>query len=98
MFMLTFNEVTRRFQMKFLKILLILLVPALGIVGCHKSDTKPSSCSSSSNKESEQKLTDNGQSAGRYGDMSEDDETGSDPIVGSGEDDRDGGDKKKKLR
>ncbi len=91
-----FIQISRRLKMKILKILLILLVPAIGIVGCKKSDTKPE-CSHSSNKGTDSNAVDNSAAAGRFGDISEGD-TNSEPIVGSGEDDRDGGDKKKKLR
>lgn len=77
--------------MKILKIFLILLLPAMGLVGCKKSDHRPGSCSNHSSKQTNNetvnaKLTD---SADELIDESS-------PVVGSGDDDRDGGDKKQK--
>jgi len=81
--------------MKILKILLILLVPALGIVGCQKSDTRP--CSNHSAEKTES--TDNTAVSSKFTLSEQAEEVGSTPVVGSGDDDRDGGDKKpKKLR
>jgi hypothetical protein len=85
--------------MKILKILFILLVPALGIVGCQKSDIKPD-CPNHS--ESSSKTTNTDESAGstvgaRSANVSFEDEEGT-SVVGSGDDDRDGGDKKKKTK
>lgn len=75
--------------MKFLKIALIVLLPAMGIVGCKKSGTKPE-CSSNKSKQ-----TENTEVGSRFGDIP--DEEGSPAtLVGSGDDDRDGGDKRQK--
>ena len=107
--------------MKILKILLIILVPAIGIVGCQKSGLKPR-C----NKPATVAVTEPGDnnvvsakkantsstvvvaaeadsnvnvSARIVGGTVVDDETVTEPFlnfVGSGDDDRDGGDKKRK--
>lgn len=75
--------------MKFLKIALIVLLPAMGIVGCKKSGTKPD-CSSNKSHQ-----TENTEMSSRFGDIPE--EEGSPAtLVGSGDDDRNGGDKRPK--
>lgn len=81
--------------MKILRILLIILVPAMGIVSCRKADVKPathdSNCSSqtttnsSSNVAGREAIVDQEQPAGQPTD-----------IYGSGDDDRNGGEKRKK--
>jgi hypothetical protein len=79
--------------MKILKIVLVLLIPALGFVGCQKSEMKPR-CGNHSTSESTNK-SDDAQASGKFGDLIVEEETGG-TIVGSGDDDRDGGDKPKK--
>lgn len=81
--------------MKILRILLILLVPALGIVSCKKSDMTPGKCSSQSHSSVKEDSNTNEQvSAGRGEEvLGQDNNT---TVVGSGDDDRDGGDKKQK--
>ena len=82
--------VSRRFQMKFLKIALIVLLPAMGIVGCKKSGTKPE-CSSHKSKQAE-----NTEDVGsKFGDIAAEEGT-SVTLVGSGDDDSNGGDKRPK--
>lgn len=78
--------------MKILKILLILLVPAIGLIGCKKSDVKPNECGTKASTENSQgsKLNTNTILVG-------DDTYQSTDVVGSGDDDRDGGDKPKKI-
>ena len=75
--------------MKILKILLILLVPAIGIVGCRKSECNP--------KATTTKQTDSGSNTvgARETEITDQGNQGGD-VVGSGDDDRDGGDKKAK--
>jgi hypothetical protein len=88
--------------MKILKILFILLVPALLIVSCRKSDVKPDGskheCNKSSSTQSSDPNNNNvGQAAGRGTSVDETEpEFGN--IVGAGDDDRDGGDRKKIRR
>lgn len=83
--------------MKILKVILILLVPAMGIVGCQKSAIEPKKCSehpesgSYTAPESTGLATDVSTVSGESGGPSTD-------IYGSGDDDRDGGDKKTKKR
>ncbi len=78
--------------MKILKISLILLLPALGFVGCKKSTMAPNECGTKASTENTQgsKLNTNVTPLG-------DDTYQSTDIVGSGDDDRDGGDKPKKV-
>lgn len=76
--------------MKFLKIALIVLLPAIGIVGCKKSGTKPECTSNKSNK------TENPEVGSRFGDLQDSDEGNPATLVGSGDDDRNGGDKRPK--
>ena len=86
--------------MKILRILFILLIPAFGFVGCQKSDVKPS-CQHED--KSSQASDDNSQgnvgsrTVNMNGDFESGDDEESTDIIGSGDDDRDGGDKKKKL-
>ncbi len=86
-----FKEVS----MKILKILFILLVPAMGIVGCKKSELKPASPATASATPA-----DNDNANARVVDMTTMDEGknggNTTNIVGTSDDDRDGGDKKKK--
>ena len=74
--------------MKILRVLLILLVPALGIVGCRKSDIKPG-CSENTSVPATQEGTP--EISGRMinGVEIEEEEEGT-TIVGQGDDDRDG--------
>ena len=81
--------------MKILKILLILLVPALGIVSCHKSDRKPCSKNTTESSSTEQNKNVSGRS---YDVTTETEEEDGTSVVGSGDDDRNGGDKKKKVK
>jgi hypothetical protein len=92
----TFILISWRFQMKILKILLILLIPALGIVGCKKSETKPKCTAAGTVKNSDN--SNSNVAAGRSEGASVGDSgTPVDsPIIGAGDDDRDGGDKKHK--
>lgn len=82
--------------MKILRVILILLVPAMGIVGCQKSDVTPKKCSekpeagSYTAPESTGLATDGSVSGGPTGPSTD--------IYGTGDDDRDGGDKKTKKR
>lgn len=100
--------------MKILKIALILLLPAIGMVACKKSDTKPGGCNGKHETESnsavsrESNAVDQepavldpsaGQSSNRTMNTlsnTDDPSPGSTDIYGSGDDDRDGGDKSKK--
>ncbi len=102
--MITFIVFQRRFQMKILRILLILLMPALGFISCTKSGIKPS-CNGehhqTENSVSQPAASDDAAapvSAGRRGNNPLLDEDKSTSLVGSGDDDRDGGDKKKKAK
>jgi hypothetical protein len=77
--------------MKILKICLLLLLPAIGVVGCKKSDHRPGSCSDHSSKQT------NNETVNAKLIISSDEVIDiSTPVVGSGDDDRDGGDKKQK--
>lgn len=67
--------------MKILKILIVLLLPVLGMVSCSKSSLKPTTSSEVSNTD----VNNANLNAAREGD-----------IIGDSDDDRDGGDKKKK--
>ena len=85
--------------MKILKIVLIVLVPTLILVGCEKSHIKPGGCTRG---EDSVKATtveaekDAPTTAGKSSkDVKEDNEDPED-IIGSGDDDREGGDKKQK--
>lgn len=87
--------------MKILKILFIILVPALGIVGCQKSDVKPdcpkhTESNSTVNNNSESANTNVG-ARGVNVSIDGEEEDGS-TVVGSGDGDRDGGDRKKKTK
>lgn len=89
--------------MKIVRLLLILLVPALGIVGCQKSTIKPGCPGNSGSERSTTPQDDNNASVGartaNYSDgTSVDGEDSNDPtdIIGSGgDDDREGGKKTK---
>ncbi|WP_317899822.1 hypothetical protein [Aurantibacillus circumpalustris] len=73
------------------------MIPAFGFVGCHKSGVKPR-CGNHSNTESKSTSESTSQASGKFGDLLvEDDNTEGGAIVGSGDDDRDGGDKPKKI-
>lgn len=88
--------------MKIFKLLFILLIPAMSIVGCRKSDAKPCSHTAAAPA--------NSQPSGMTVNSDESGETTSAPnyrgrgigsneeIYGSGDDDRDGGDKKLKKQ
>jgi len=80
--------------MKILKISLILLIPAMGIVGCKKSNMAPNDCATKSSATStdsqSSRLNPNVTPTG-------DDDYQSTDVVGSGDDDRDGGDKPKRT-
>lgn len=88
--------------MKIFKILFILLIPAMGIVGCRKSDAKPCSAKAESsapsgmvvNSNSSEETNDNSTPNYQGRGLSKADEE----IYGSGDDDRDGGDKKLKKQ
>jgi hypothetical protein len=100
--------------MKILKIALILLLPAIGIVGCKKSDMKPGGCNGKHETESNSAVSresnaadqepavldpNAGQSSNRTMNTlsnTGNSNSGSTEIYGSGDDDRDGGDKSKK--
>ena len=82
--------------MKFLKIIVIVLVSAIGFVACEKSECKPKEreCGGTNENTTVNKTnkgnTDNSNTSVN--------KTPSNlEIVGSGDDDRDGGDKKKKT-
>jgi hypothetical protein len=80
--------------MKILKILLIILVPAIGIVSCKKSNVAPRDCATKNSASS----TDSQSS--RFNSnvtLTGDDDYQSTDVVGSGDDDRDGGDRPKKV-
>lgn len=82
--------------MRFLKIVLVLLIPAMGFVACEKANTRPCSEKSSTSQSGTSDV--NGKVvAGVYVDDNASGSNGT-TIVGSGDDDRDGGDKKKKIR
>ena len=83
--------------MKILKILLVLLVPAFGFVSCEKSGLKPG-CGNHSKSDSNSDSNTNDVS-GKYGKLitNEGNNDNGGSIVGSGDDDRDGGDKPKKV-
>lgn len=82
--------------MKILRLLLIILVPAMGIVGCAKSDVKPCNKSHETESpvytapESTSLSTDQPVLTGGGGSSTD--------IYGTGDDDREGGDKKSKKR
>jgi hypothetical protein len=93
--------------MKILRILLIILVPAMGIVGCRKSNTRPASqnggCQSHQNSTANPP-TDNSSNSnmaagrGTATDDQLDPTQSSTEIYGSGDDDRNGGEKRKKRQ
>jgi hypothetical protein len=91
--------------MKILKIFLILLVPAFGFVGCQKSNMKPScqghetNAPEAASKASDDNGSNDNQPQSRNASPEEnvDGDENTTDIIGSGDDDRDGGDKKKKL-
>lgn len=78
--------------MKILKIFFILLMPAIGIVGCKKSNVRPHDCGNKASTENSEgtRLNTNFTQVG-------DDTYQSTDVVGSGDDDRDGGDKPKRV-
>jgi hypothetical protein len=94
--------------MKILKIFVILLMPAIGFVGCKKSDIKPVNPAStpaatvaapenSNTNTTEEVYTD--ETNARVGDNDEtvlEEEGDITGVVASGDEDRDGGDKKHK--
>lgn len=84
--------------MKILKILFILLIPAVSIVGCRKAALKPAATNPASPASVSTTNVQSSESGARSIETSSVDEIkkGSD-IVGSGDDDRDGGDKRKKA-
>jgi hypothetical protein len=88
--------------MKILKILLILLVPAIGIVGCRKSELKPKcdhdnrSSAPAANKPADSNVSNDANIGARGMAPTVGDDNNGSPIIGSGDDDRDGGDKKHK--
>lgn len=83
--------------MKILKIVLVILLPALGIVSCQKSGLKPRGCSEHSTEQKESNSISDDKSSGDRIIMGEAIEEGqSTDVIGSGDDDRDGGDKKTK--
>lgn len=98
--------------MKILRIFLILLIPAMGIVGCKKSALTGKHCSEQpenvSNGTADKPEASTPEVSGRFagagiegeGGEGEFESGGEDDgpanIVGSGDDDRDGGEKKKK--
>lgn len=93
--------------MKILKIAVILLLPAIGFVGCKKSDIKPANPASTSaapvaaNENNATTITEEytDQSGSRTGDGGEvilEEDGNITGVVASGDDDRDGGDKKHK--
>lgn len=87
--------------MKILRILAIVLVSSVVFVGCQKSSLTPKNCDSNSEKSGAADNSAN-RPTGNYSDNSNGN-TGSisndigGEIYGSGDDDRDGGDKKKKF-
>jgi hypothetical protein len=76
--------------MKILKIALILLIPSFGIVSCNKSE-----CGPRNDDSKEAQASDNKDVNAKLFETSVEDDDGT-TIVGSGDDDRDGGDKKVK--
>lgn len=84
-------------QMKILKIFIVILIPALGIVGCRKSDCKPHGTSSNTtttaSPEGSQVIA--GRSISPNAVVKDDK---SNELVSSGDEDRDGGDKRKKKK
>ena len=83
--------------MRFLKILLVLLIPAMGFVACEKANTRP--CSEKPENTPSEKSDISGKVVGGvYIDDNNSTSSNGSTIVGSGDDDRDGGDKKKKVR
>lgn len=86
--------------MKILKILLVLLIPALGFVSCEKSGMKPSCPASSSQTPASDSNKNNvGAKSASFDELSNGSSGSGTEIVGTGDDDRDGGDKKtKKVR
>jgi len=76
--------------MKILKTILILLVPVMGLLSCEKTTCKPNEPASTSNSSN----TSNGDVSGKFGESASN--GGTTDLVGSGDDDRDGGDKKPK--
>ena len=76
--------------MKILKLVFVLLVSTIAIVGCKKSECKPASSQGTVNTEGN-----SNEITGKINVVSIDGDKGT-TIVGSGDDDRDGGDKKAK--
>jgi hypothetical protein len=81
--------------MKFLKIVMIVLISSIGFVACEKHECKPEGkddakeTNTTVNKTNKGNTNNSNSSINRTSTNLE--------IVGSGDDDRDGGDKKKKL-
>ena len=79
--------------MKTTKIFLILLLSAATFISCQKSELKP--CTHSSETE---KVTSNDAASAARSSESVDQNTGPSDVVASGDSDRDGGDKRQKKR
>jgi hypothetical protein len=78
--------------MKILKLVSVLLVSTIAIVGCKKSESKPACSQGKVNNEDN---SNGNEITGKITVISIDGDKGT-TIVGSGDDDRDGGDKKAK--
>ena len=85
--------------MKKLRIFLIILVPVFGLVSCQKTDIVPKSCGTVTTEQPAETAPVNGRlkSVTTSSVTISEQEPIIDEIVGSGDDDRDGGDKKAKA-
>lgn len=79
--------------MKILKIVLVILIPALGFVGCKKHQCMPASPAAETTEISAE--ADNTTLGAKSNEVSIKDDKGGDVVV-TGDDDRDGGDKRQK--
>lgn len=84
--------------MRYLKILLVLLIPAMGFVACEKANTRPCSEKPSNTQSGNSDVSGKVVSGVYIDDNATSGNGNGTTIVGSGDDDRDGGDKKKKVR
>jgi hypothetical protein len=100
MFFTNFSEVIGEVPMKMFRILALVFVLAVSVTACRKSEIRPHKCGGAEKTEQTETAPVNGRvgTSSIYQDESV--ETGEymvNDIVGSGDDDRDGGDKKAKA-
>lgn len=89
-------DTRRRFQMKILKTALLLLLPAIALVACSKSQLKPADPASTTETSTTVNNSANTNMSARPANQVSTSGTNPVSIVGSGDADRDGGEKKLK--